>query len=116
MKATTTALVFGLALAPVLPALAAEHNHDGHAMGQGQPMANMAAAWADGTVKKINPDAGKVTITHGPLSSLDMPAMTMVFRVKDPTWLEQMKPGDRIRFVVERLNGALTVTDIQASR
>lgn len=116
MKATTAALVFGLALAPSLPTQAAEHNHDGHAMASGQSMENMEMAWADGTVKKINPDAGKVTITHGPLSSLDMPAMTMVFRVKDPAWLAQMKPGDRIRFVAERLNGALTVTDIQASR
>lgn len=111
MKHTITAVLLGLALG--MPALAADHVHNGHVMPAGQAM---DPDWSDGTVKKINAEAGKVTISHGPLANLDMPAMTMVFRVKDPVWLGQYKPGDRVRFVVERQDGALTVTALQPGR
>lgn len=109
MRTTATALAIGLLLAAPMPALAAEHD----AMNQGQ---TAEADWAEGTVRKINAEAGKVTLHHGPLAKLDMPAMTMVFRVKDPIWLSQIKPGDRIRFVAERQDGALTVTALQLGR
>jgi Cu/Ag efflux protein CusF len=62
-----------------------------------------------GEVRKVDKSAGKVTIKHGPLDNLGMPAMTMVFRVKDPALLDQMKAGDRINFIAEKLNGAITV-------
>jgi Cu/Ag efflux protein CusF len=58
--------------------------------------------------------AGKVTIKHGPVANLDMPPMTMVFRVKDPAMLDQVKEGDKIKFNADRIDGALTVTAIQA--
>ena len=111
IKHTFTAVLLGLALG--MPALAADHAHNGHVMLAGQAM---GTAWSDGTVKKINAEAGKITISHGPLVNLDMPAMTMVFRVKDPVWLSQYKPGDRVRFVVERQDGALTITALQPDR
>jgi len=38
-----------------------------------------------------------------------MPAMTMVFRVKDSAWLVKMKEGQTIRFAPEDINGAMTV-------
>lgn len=113
MKYTTLTLISGLFLMPQLPALAADHDHHNHTMPAGNAM---GTAWVDGTVKKVSADVGKVTINHGPLANLDMPAMTMVFRVKDPIWLSQIKPGDRIRFMVERQDGALTVTALQPGR
>ncbi|WP_407928306.1 copper-binding protein [Collimonas silvisoli] len=73
-----------------------------------------AAAMSAGEVKKIDKEAGKITIKHGPLANLEMPPMTMVFRVKDPIMLDQVKPGDKINFVAEKANGALTVTQLQA--
>lgn len=75
-----------------------------------------AEALAEGEVKKVDKDAGKVTIKHGPLASLDMPAMTMVFRVKDPAMLDTMKTGDKIRFKAEKLGGNYTVTDLQPAK
>ncbi len=111
MKSGTPTLITGLLWVLQFPAMAAAHDH--HAMPAGPAM---GMAWADGTVKKINADVGKVTISHGPLANLDMPPMTMVFRVKDPIWLSQIKPGDRIRFVAERQDGALTVTALQPGR
>ena len=72
------------------------------------------AAMSDGEIKKIDKEAGKVTIKHGPLANLDMPGMTMVFRVKDAAMLDQVKVKDKVKFNAEKLNGALTVTMIEA--
>ena len=66
-----------------------------------------------GTVKKVDVSAGKMTIIHGPIKNLRMDSMTMVFRVKDPAMLKQVKAGSKIRFDVERVNGALTVMKLK---
>jgi Cu/Ag efflux protein CusF len=65
-----------------------------------------------GEVKKVDKEAGKMTIKHGPLANLDMPGMTMVFRVKEPAMLDKVKAGDKINFAAERANGAITVTHL----
>ncbi|OGS95842.1 MAG: RND transporter, partial [Gallionellales bacterium RBG_16_56_9] len=71
---------------------------------------------SEGQVKKIDKDAGKITIKHGELKNLDMPPMTMVFRVKDPAMLDQVNAGNSISFVAEKLGGQLTVTRIEAKK
>lgn len=73
-------------------------------------------ALSQGEVRQVDKSAGKITIKHGPLTNLDMPAMTMAFRVKDPAMLDQVKTGDKIAFVAEKVNGALTVTRLQAAK
>lgn len=72
-----------------------------------------ATVMTDGEIKKVNKDAGKITIKHGPLPSLDMPAMTMVFGVNDPAMLDQVKAGDKVKFVADKVNGAYTVMKIE---
>lgn len=69
-----------------------------------------------GEVKKVDKDTGKMTIKHAPLANLNMPAMTMVFRVKDAAMLEKVKAGDKINFSAERANGAITVTQLDVAR
>jgi len=76
-----------------------------------------APAWADGNmvkaeVVKVDKSAGKITLKHGPIKNLDMDAMTMVFRVADPTMLDKVKEGDRIEIEAARVNGAITMTKI----
>ncbi|MBU2484188.1 MAG: copper-binding protein, partial [Alphaproteobacteria bacterium] len=44
---------------------------------------------------------------------LDMPAMTMVFRLADEAMLERMKEGDEIEFIADRVNGKLMVTELK---
>jgi Cu(I)/Ag(I) efflux system periplasmic protein CusF len=78
--------------------------------------AEAGTTMSQGEIKKIDKDAGKITIKHGPLANLDMPAMTMVFRVKEPSMLDQVKPGDKIAFIAEKINGAITVTTLQPAR
>ena len=81
-----------------------------HSSGAG---AHADAALSEGEVRKVDKDAQKITLRHAPLANLDMPAMTMVFRVKDPAMLEQVKPGDKVRFLAEKIDGALTVTKLE---
>ena len=78
--------------------------------------ASALAQPADGEIRKVDKDAKKLTIKHGPIPSLDMPSMTMVFQVKDPAMLEQVKPGDKVKFSAEKLGGAHTVTRIEAAK
>lgn len=71
---------------------------------------------ADGVVRKVDKDAGKLTIKHGSIPSMDMPPMTMVYRVKDPAMLDKVKPGDEIKFQMEKIGGQYTVTRIGAAK
>ena len=71
---------------------------------------------SEGEVKKVNKDAGKITIKHGELKNLDMPPMTMVFLVQDPSMLDQVNPGDKINFVADKVEGKFTVTKIEIKK
>lgn len=71
---------------------------------------------SDGEVRRINAETKKITIRHGPLQNLDMPAMTMVFKVNDPAMLERVKAGDKVKFVAEKVGGALTLTHIESAK
>ena len=77
---------------------------------------SVPAAMTEGEVRKVDKEAGKVTLRHGPIDSLGMPAMTMVFRVADPKMLEQLKEGEKVRFSADRLSGAITLTSIEAAK
>ena len=64
-------------------------------------------------MRKIDKAQGKLTLKHGPIQSLDMPPMTMVFKVADPKMLAGLKDGDKVRFTAERVGGVITVTAIE---
>ena len=69
-----------------------------------------------GTVTKIDASAEKITIRHAPIPNLDMGEMTMVFKAASPDLLKLVKPGDRISFTAERVNGQLSVTAISKTK
>ena len=74
-------------------------------------------AMVRGEVKKIDETAGKITLKHGPIKSLDMDeGMTMAFRVQDPAMLSQVKVGDKVQFEADRVGGRITVTKIQKEK
>jgi len=66
----------------------------------------------DGEVRKIDKAQQKVTLKHGEIKNIEMPAMTMVFRVKDAKMLDSLAEGDKVKFTVEKINGQFTVTSI----
>ena len=75
-----------------------------------------ASDMTNGEIRKVDKDTKKITIKHSEIKNLDMPGMTMVFRVKDPAMLDQVKPGDKVKFSAENLGGAITVTRIEAAK
>ena len=70
----------------------------------------------DGEVRKVDKDTRKITLKHGDIKNLDMPGMTMVFQVKDPGMLDQLKEGDKVRFKAEKAGGSIVVTELQVSK
>lgn len=75
------------------------------------------AASISGEVKKIDEGAGKITLKHGPAKSLGMDEpMTMVYRVKDPAMLKQVKAGDKVTFEAEEAATGYIVTKMQKAK
>ncbi|NJD87040.1 MAG: copper-binding protein [Betaproteobacteria bacterium] len=75
-----------------------------------------AAALTAGEVKKVDREAKKLTIQHGPIENLGMPPMTMVFRVKDAAMLDGLEAGSKIRFHAEEVKGGYLVTRLQKAK
>lgn len=104
MKSLVRILAAFAAVAALLFPLHAASAHEGH------------LPWTDATVKKIDAAAGKVTLAHGTIVNLDMPAMTMSFKVKDPVKLKPLKEGDKVRFRAVDAGGVLTVLAIEPAK
>lgn len=73
-------------------------------------------AMVKGEVTKVSRDTGKLTIKHEPIKKFDMDSMTMVWKAGDPAMLDQVKPGDKIRFQADKVNGQFTVTRIEKAK
>ena len=82
----------------------------------GAKIAQVDASMTDGEVRKVDKEAKKITMKHGEIKNLGMPGMTMVFQVKDPALLDKVKSGDKVRFHAESVNGAIVLTQIEASK
>ena len=78
----------------------------------GASLAAQAQAY-DGEVMKIDKAQTKITLKHGELKGLDMPPMTMIFRMQDAKQLDSLAVGDRVRFDATKVGGAYTVTAIR---
>jgi Cu(I)/Ag(I) efflux system periplasmic protein CusF len=109
MKKIAFASLLSVSLA--YPVLADENHHKPAASAAAGPA--QSAGMNEGEVRRVDKDAKKITIRHGPLEKLEMPAMTMVFQVKDPAMLDQVKAGDKIKFDAEKIDGAFTVVKIE---
>ena len=73
-------------------------------------------ATAEGEVRKVDPAAGKITLKHGEIRALDLPPMTMTYRVQDKAALARLQPGDKVRFQASKADGQYTVTAISLAR
>ncbi len=75
-----------------------------------------APQWVDSEVRKVDKEAGRLTLKHAEIKALDMPPMTMVFRVRTPAMLDGLAVGDRVRFQLVRESGQFVVTAIQRAK
>jgi Cu/Ag efflux protein CusF len=106
------ALLSGLGSGSAL-AQTSTHDHSAHAASSAPP-ASASADLSEGEVRRVDKTTGKVTLKHGEIKNLDMPPMTMVFQVKDPTWLDQVKVGSKVRFRAEALGSTYVLTVLEA--
>ena len=111
MKATYTLVIAAILFAAAVGAQPTpqQGDHTSH-----HPAASAGAPQSEGEVRKVDLEQGKVTLRHGPLVNLDMPAMTMVFTVADPKLLDGLKQGDKVRFTADKKDGTFIVTGIEA--
>ena len=102
--------IFSVVLAAALagPVLAQQRS--------GEHESHHSATLADGEVRKVDKEAKKITLRHGPLQNLDMPAMTMVFQVADAAMLDQVKAGDKVKFQAEKIGGGYRITRLEPAR
>lgn len=107
-----------LACTGVVPAAAQTPNadHAGHHPAGAASAAAPATDLTEGEVRRIDKANGRVTLKHGDIKNLDMPGMTMVFQVKDPSMLDAVKVGDKVRFRAEKEGSAFVVTQIQPAQ
>ena len=75
-----------------------------------------SALAVDGEVKKIDTDNGKITLKHGEIKSLDLPAMQMAFRVANPAWLKTVQVGDKVNFTADKVGGQFTITTLEVKK
>ncbi len=118
MQHTLTGGLF-LALLASSGAFASEqHNHskgmNHEAMQQMDTAAMKAMPLTDGIAKKVDQQSGKVTLQHGEIANVKMPAMTMSYRVKQAQQLEPIHAGDKVRFAMDKVNDEFVVVYIEA--
>lgn len=104
-----------LASLAAVPAIGFSQMNHG-AMGDMTMHAADQSAMTDGEIKKIDREQAKLTIKHGDIKNLDMPAMTMVFNVKDRSYLDKFKVGDKVKFTVVMENGKMVITEIKGAK
>lgn len=75
-----------------------------------------AGEMTDAEVRKVDKENQKITLRHGEIKNLEMPAMTMVFHVSQPAMLDKVKAGDKVKFTAAKEGGKLTVTAIEPAK
>lgn len=66
-----------------------------------------------GTVTKVDPTKATVTIQHGPVQTMNWPAMTMTFNLKDKTMLDKVKQGQKVEFSFVQSGKDYTITEVK---
>jgi Cu/Ag efflux protein CusF len=80
------------------------------------PATAASSVMTQGVIQTLDKSRGVVTLKHGEIANMGMPAMTMAFNVADKKMLENLNAGDNVRFRVENVNGAPTVIRIDAAK
>ena len=107
------AVLAGFVISMALPRVAAVAQTTANSPDkQGNPTTDQSSDLTSGEIQKIDKDTGRLTIRHGEIRNLGMPAMTMVFATKDKSMADKVRTGDKIRFKAVNENGKLVVTDI----
>lgn len=77
------------------------------------PTASQKPGKGTGLIQQVDREKGTVTIKHGPLQGLNMPAMTMSFPVKDKAMLANLQPLQKVEFDLTYDGKDYTITRIK---
>jgi Cu/Ag efflux protein CusF len=66
----------------------------------------------DAVVRKVDPATGMITLKHGTLANIGMPAMTMAYQAGNTDMAQHVHAGDKVRVRIENLNGTLTIVKL----
>ena len=112
-----TLAITTLALATVLPASAFAQQKMDDMKSMNMPAKPASAAQtthsATGVVKKIDAQAGIVTFAHEAVPSLNWPAMTMGFQVRDKMLLDKLAVGKKVDFEFVQGSKGYVVTSVK---
>jgi Cu(I)/Ag(I) efflux system protein CusF len=103
-------LVICAAVVAAAPLMAAQ------AQIQAPVSASNVGSWAEGEVRRIDRENKKITLRHGEIKSLDMPPMTMVFQVKNPSLLDKAAVGAKVLFQAVQESGSYILTDLKPAQ
>ena len=78
--------------------------------------ATQSVALASADVVKVYRKEKRVLLRHGPIPSLGMSAMTMEFALSNAKMLNSLKPGDKIKFTADQVDGDYVVTSIEFAK
>ncbi|MEY4597574.1 MAG: hypothetical protein RLZZ445_371 [Pseudomonadota bacterium] len=113
----TTLLIAALCITtPAWAQQAADHAGHHPAPAKAEAKTKAAATLADGEIRKVDRETKKITLRHGPVPSLDMGTMTMVYKVKDPAMLDKVKAGDKVKFDAAKSGADYVITHIEPAR
>jgi Cu/Ag efflux protein CusF len=85
----------------------AQMDHSAHAAPTAKP-AMSEGAMEQGVVKKVDKASGKVSVAHEAQKG-GMPAMTMMYKIKDTAVLEKLQVGQKIRFAADPADSSILV-------
>ncbi len=106
-----SALAMGL-LVMALPATA-DHHGSAHEQQPAASTKEVVDEFVDAEVRKIDKDSGRLTLKHEAIRKFDMAGMTMAFRVAEPSMLDGLAVGDRVRFMPDKRNGQFVIVHIE---
>jgi Cu(I)/Ag(I) efflux system protein CusF len=66
-----------------------------------------------GVVTSVDRAAGKVTLKHEAIQSLNWPGMTMAFAVKDKAMLDKLAEGKKVEFELTQDGNQYVITSIK---
>jgi Cu(I)/Ag(I) efflux system protein CusF len=85
-------------------------------MSTSKPQASVADEYTNAEIRKIDKNAGKVTLKHGEIKNLGMQPMAMEFEAKDKKMLDKFKVGDKVRFRAVSESGKFVLRDIERAK
>ena len=69
--------------------------------------------WVSVQVKNLSVPAHQITISHGPIPKINMPAMSMTFQVADTTHLAMLAKGDKVDIQLDINSGSVEITNFR---